>query len=76
MPCRQRKWEVVYFNQSVGVMTQIVLCVFEAICFKVGNRIFLMREMVAIFYLFIYLFFLGLHSWHMELPKLGVELEL
>ena len=31
----------------------------------------------AYFYLFIYLFcFLGLHLWYMELPKLGVELEL
>ena len=32
------------------------------------------------FILFIYLFlsfvFLGLHSWHMEVPRLGVELEL
>ena len=28
------------------------------------------------FYLFIYLVFLGLHQQHMEVPRLGVELEL
>ena len=27
-------------------------------------------------HLFIYLVFLGLHPWHMEVPRLGVELEL
>ena len=27
-------------------------------------------------YLCIYLCFLGLHPWHMEVPRLGVELEL
>ena len=27
-------------------------------------------------YLFIYLFILGLHPWHMEGPRLGVKLEL
>ena len=25
---------------------------------------------------FVVILFLGLHSWHMEIPKLGVELEL
>ena len=27
-------------------------------------------------YLFIYLVFLGPHPWHMEVPRLGAELEL
>ena len=27
-------------------------------------------------YLFMYLVFLGLHLWHMEVPKLGAEPEL
>ena len=29
-----------------------------------------------VIYLFIYCAFLGLHSWHMEVPRLGVESEL
>ena len=34
------------------------------------------RSSVRGTFLFIYLFILGLHLWHMEVPGLGVELEL
>ena len=37
-----------------------------------------MSELIKIIYIYMYvcLSFLGLHPWHMEVPRLGVELEL
>ena len=29
-----------------------------------------------LFFIFIFCLFLGLHLWHVEVPRLGVELEL
>ena len=31
---------------------------------------------VSVFFFIFYFFVLGLHLWHMEVPRLGVELEL
>ena len=36
----------------------------------------IIRVLVCLFDLFIYFRFLGLHLWHMEVPRLGVESEL
>ena len=40
-----------------------------------GLRGFSISISVSMFY-YLYTFFLGLDSWHMEVPRLGVELEL
>ena len=46
------------------------------LCLCLHNCSFLHVSVSSFFLLFIYFFFLGLHLWHTEVPRLGVELEL
>ena len=36
----------------------------------------ILRFLKTLFYIFCVCLFLGLHAWHMEIPRLGIELEL
>ena len=54
------------FKKMIAILIMIVyqLDVFLLLCVRHGPRGW------------IYYVFLGLHPWHMEVPRLGVELEL
>ena len=59
-------------------VTSLSLCCFFT-C-KIGVKWYLTRDSVRIYFVFFFFFFflvfLGLHLRHMEVPRLGVELEL
>ena len=46
------------------------------IVMQCGNHVDCVYERLFIFFIFVFLSFLGLHPQHMELPRLGVESEL
>ena len=58
----------------MNVLKWLILCEFHMIfcfCVSTGKRVFL------VFWVFFFFFlFFVLHSWHMEVPRLGVESEL
>ena len=41
-----------------------------------SNKIKMRKLLPYYYYYYYYLVFLGLHPWHMEVPRLGVESEL
>ena len=64
-------------NWTVGTlgMPQILASFYQAMCFAWRRLWFFMLKHWASFFLFFFSFLVP-HLWHMEVPRLGVELEL
>ena len=70
-------WWVPTTFQPLLLMLGIQIWSKQANLLPLGNILFYTRHKDVLIYLFIYyFFFLGPYLWHMEVPRLGIKLEL
>lgn len=69
-------WVTVHLLKCIFLSKKLKCHYFRRLLFFYFRRLLFFKYMIFSFFTFFFIFFLGLHPWHMEVPKLGVESEL